>query len=150
MMRNDLIETLRQIVRDDPRYDLDAYLFLREALDLAVRLYNKPLDGPARHITGRELLEAIRQQALKEYGPMSLRVLNSWGVHVTGDFGEIVFNMVEHGVLGKTEDDKKEDFRGCYDFVDAFEKPYLPKVDRDRPAARRGKRRTTDPSAGVA
>lgn len=149
-MRHDLIEALRQIVREDPRYDLDAYLFLREALDVSVRLFNKPADGPARHVTGRELLEAIRQHALQEFGPMALTVLNSWGVRETADFGDIVFNMVERGVLGKTDEDKKEDFRGCYDFVDAFQKPYLPQADRIRPAGRRGKRRTSDPSSGTA
>lgn len=148
-MRHDLIEALRQIVRDDPRYDLDAYLFLRETLDLAVRLFNKPSDGPARHVSGQELLEAIRQHALQEYGPMALRVLQSWGVRRTEDFGEIVFNMVERGVLGKTEEDKKEDFRGCYDFADAFEKPYIPQAERSGPAGRRGKRRRSDPSSGT-
>ena len=146
-MRNDLMEALRQIARDDPRYDLDAYLFLREALDLAVRLFNKPAEGPARHVSGRELLEAVRQHALQEYGPMARRVLESWGVRTTDDFGEIVFNMVGHGVLGKTEEDKKEDFRGCYDFTDAFDKPFLPQAGRKKPAGRREKRRPANPSA---
>jgi uncharacterized repeat protein (TIGR04138 family) len=148
-MRHDLMEALREIVKDDPRYDLDAYLFLREALDVAVRLFNKPADGAARHVSGRELLDAIRRHALDEYGPMALRVLNTWGVRRTDDFGAIVFNMVERGVLGKTDEDKIDDFRGCYDFADAFEKPYLPQADRTRPARRRGpKRRTSDPASG--
>jgi uncharacterized repeat protein (TIGR04138 family) len=148
-MRHDLIEGLRQLVRDDPRFELDAYLFLRETLDLAARLFNKPSEGPARHVSGQELLEAVRQHALQEYGPLALRVLNSWGVRRTEDFGEIVFNMVERGILGKTEEDKKEDFRGCYEFADAFEKPYLPKAERSRTTGRRTKRRTSDPASGT-
>jgi uncharacterized repeat protein (TIGR04138 family) len=147
-MRHDLIEALREIVRDDPRYDLDAYLFLRDALDLAVRLYNKPAEGVSRHVSGRELLEAVRQHALLEYGPMTLRVFHSWGVRKTDDFGDIVFNMVEHGVLGKTDEDKKDDFRGCYDFTDVFEKPYLPAAERV--VRKRGGRRKQGPAAGPA
>jgi uncharacterized repeat protein (TIGR04138 family) len=147
-MRHDLMEALRVIVKDDPRYDLDAYLFLRDSLDLAVRLYNKPTEGKSRHVSGRELLDAVRQQALQEYGPLALRVLNTWGVRRTEDFGEIVFNMVEHGVLGKTDEDKREDFRGCYEFSDAFEKPYLPAAEQV--GRRRSGRRKQGPSAGPA
>jgi uncharacterized repeat protein (TIGR04138 family) len=147
-MRQNLMEALREIVLKDPRYDLDAYLFLRDALDVAVRLYNKPAEGTARHVSGRELLEAIRRHALQEFGPLALRVLNAWGVRKTDDFGEIVFNMVENGVLGKTDEDKREDFRGCYDFSDAFEKPYLPAAMQV--ARKRGGRRKQDPAGGQA
>ncbi len=150
MMHHGFLESIRQIVRDDPRYDIDAYLFLREALDHAVRIFNKPSEGPARHVSGRELLEGIRQYSLAEYGPMTRRVLESWGIRTTEDFGEMVFNMVERGVLGKTDEDKKEDFRGVYDFQTVFEKPYLPREARTSPNARRGKRRAADSSTGTA
>ena len=42
------------------------------------------------------------------------------------DFGEIVFNMVEIGLLAKTEKDARADFQNGYDFTDAFRKPYWP------------------------
>lgn len=143
------MDALREIVKDDPRFDLDAYLFLRESLDVAMRMFNKPADGPSRHVSGRELLEAVRAHALNEYGPMALRVLNTWGVHRTDDFGAIVFNMVERGVLGKTDEDKLEDFKECYDFVEAFDNPYRPASERKQPARRRGKRRPAEPSPGA-
>jgi uncharacterized repeat protein (TIGR04138 family) len=57
---------------------------------------------------------------------MALTVLNSWGVRNTGDFGEIVFNLVETGKLGKTDEDKKEDFTNGYDFHEVFARPFLP------------------------
>ena len=44
----------------------------------------------------------------------------SWGVHRTDDFGEIVFQLVERGLLTKTEEDSKDDFRDVYAFEDAF------------------------------
>ncbi len=46
----------------------------------------------------------------------------------TDDFGEIVFNMVSEGLLGKTENDSREDFKGVYNFDTVFRQPYLPKT----------------------
>ncbi len=129
-------EALSQIVREDPRYDERAYLFLREALDHTIHMLSKPPDGPGRHVTGSELLQGIRDYALKEYGPMAYTVLKHWGVSSSEDFGHIVFNLVEKGVLGKTEEDRKEDFSDGYDFDDAFRKPFQPVCGlRKTPAA---------------
>jgi uncharacterized repeat protein (TIGR04138 family) len=57
---------------------------------------------------------------------MALTVLNEWGIKCCEDFGDIVFNMVEFQLLGKTEQDSREDFKGGYDFEEAFRKPFLP------------------------
>jgi uncharacterized repeat protein (TIGR04138 family) len=57
---------------------------------------------------------------------MAKTVLNRWGVRQCEDFGEIVFNLVEKRILGKTEQDRKEDFSGGYDFDEAFGQPYRP------------------------
>jgi hypothetical protein len=51
-------------------------------------------------------------------------VLNHWNVHRCEDFAEIVFNMVESGILGKSEQDHRDDFKSGYDFDDAFVKPF--------------------------
>ena len=123
-------EALSQIVREDPRYDEHAYLFIREALDHTIQTLDKPTEGPGRHVTGRELLEGIREYALQEFGPMARRVLAHWGVHTCEDFGEIVFNLVNKGILGKTENDQKDDFSGGYDFNESFVQPFLPKTPK--------------------
>ncbi len=117
----------------DPRYAIDAYFFVRAALDFTSKRLNKPTDpnDPRRHVTGRELLEGLRAFALQEFGPMAFTVLNAWGIHRTEDVGEIVFNLVENGVLGKTDQDRREDFANGYDFREAFEKPFLPKKSRE-------------------
>jgi uncharacterized repeat protein (TIGR04138 family) len=131
-------EALEQILREDPRYDEHAYLFLREALDFTIKLLKKPEEGPARHVTGAELLEGIRQYALQEYGPMARTVLGRWGIRRCEDFGEIVFNLVGKGILGRTEQDRKEDFAGGYDFEKAFSEPFRPARTRgQRPEASR-------------
>ena len=120
-------DAVREIVQSDPRYSEDAYFFVREALDFTVRLLGKPeAPGPKRHVTGGELLEGIRKFARQEYGQMALTVLKSWGLQRTEDVGEVVFRMVNMGLLGKTDEDKKKDFANGYDFYQAFTQPYLP------------------------
>ena len=69
-----------------------------------------------QHLTGQQLCEAIRKYALEQYGYMAKCVLNNWGVHGTGDFGEIVFNLIRIGQMRKTPDDRREDFDDVFDF----------------------------------
>jgi len=89
-------------------------------------MLSKPTEGPERHVSGQELLDGIRKYALQEYGPLSRTVLAQWGITTTDDFGQMVFNLVQKGILGKTEQDKIEDFKNGYDFNVAFRKPFLP------------------------
>jgi len=126
------MEAIKNICEKDPRYDLEAYIFIREALDYSIKMLQKPDKGPARHLAGRELLEGLRQYVIEEFGPMALKVLNSWGITKTEDFGEIVFNLVNAGEFGKTDDDKPEDFKNGYSFHDAFAKPFLPTTPPDQ------------------
>ncbi len=128
MKHGDFQETVARIVDEDPRYHEAAYQFMREALDFTIKLLEKPVEGKGRHVSGGELLEGIRQFALKDFGPLTLTVLRTWGITRCEDFGEIVFNMVRHGVLGKTDEDRREDFAGGYDFDTAFRKPFRPRT----------------------
>lgn len=130
-------EVLDKIVAADPRYHREAYDFVREALDFTQKIVAQSAKGPIRHIKGQELLAGIRDYALSIYGPMALMVLVEWGIHRCEDFGEIVFNLVESGILSKTPEDSREDFKGGYDFIKAFKEPFLPKS------------RITTPSKGV-
>jgi uncharacterized repeat protein (TIGR04138 family) len=118
--------TLENILATDTRYHRDAYLFVREALDFTQKLVVKENRGQVRHVTGQELLEGIKQLALQQFGPMVITVFEEWGVKNCRDFGEIVFNMVEIGLLAKTEKDSRDDFQTGYDFDDAFRKPFRP------------------------
>ena len=89
-------------------------------------------------MSGQQLLEGIREFALRQYGPMAITVLDEWGVRRCEDFGEIVFNLVDHGhgLFGKTETDSREDFKGGYDFEEAFKKPFLPGQRTEKPIER--------------
>ena len=119
-------EAVELILAKDSRYTRDAYTFVREALDFTQKLASKGARGTIRHVSGQELLVGIRQFALQQFGPMTMTVLEEWGVRNCSDFGEIVFNMVETGLLAKREKDTREDFKNGYDFEEAFRKPFWP------------------------
>ena len=119
-------QILNSIIASDSRYHRDAYHFVREGLDYTQQTISKQEDGTLRHISGQELLGGMRAHALEEYGPMAQMVLKEWGISRCEDFGEIVFNMVEHDLLARTDEDTRDDFKGGYSFQEAFCQPFLP------------------------
>ncbi len=97
MQKLDFGEKLDLIVEQDSRYDREAYHFLRDALDYTVKQRKKAKEG-GDHVTGQQLLDGIRQFAIKEYGPMVPTVLGYWGVRRCEDFGEMVYNFIREGI----------------------------------------------------
>ncbi len=136
----DFNEVIRAIRRDDTRYAKGAYYFLRQALDYSIKSFHERGElGETNHLSGQQLLEGIREFALDQYGPMARSVLGHWGVKQCEDFGNIVFNLVDSKVLGKTEQDSPEDFSGGYSFRAAFDQPFQPSKIRptiQRPPSR--------------
>ena len=111
----DVEAALRSILAKDTRYPIEAYIFVRESLDHTIALREKK-----GHVRGQELLEGMRALAIQQFGPLTLSVFGSWGLSRTEDIGEIVFNMVEIGILGKTDEDSREDFVDGFDFEKTF------------------------------
>jgi uncharacterized repeat protein (TIGR04138 family) len=116
------------IVRRDPRFHADAYLFLFGALEHTAQELRRVRDIPREQrmrITGEELVRGVRDYGHGEFGPLAKVVLESWGVSETRHIGDIVFNLVDSGLLRKDEKDKREDFDDVFDFqsalVDAYE-----------------------------
>ncbi len=126
MQKIGFAEALDSIVASDPRYQRDAYVFLRDALDFTTKQQKKVRGATVRHVSGPELLGGVRQYALKEFGPMVMTVFDSWGIHSCEDIGNMVFNLIDAGIFGKTEEDSIEDFKNVYDFDEAFVKPFAP------------------------
>src|SRR5438132_12487540 len=119
-------EALESVVANDPRYQRDGYIFLRDALDFTTKHQKKIKGVSVRHVTGPELLDGVRQYALKEFGPMVMTVFDSWGIHSCEDIGHMVFNLIGAGVFGKTEEDSIDDFKNVYDFEEAFVRLFPP------------------------
>ncbi len=131
---------IAKLLEEDSRYTFDAYVFVFEALgfaqnvlDMGNEIYSEPSEEPdlpteeetpEKHVSGQELCEAIRRFALEQYGYMAQTVLNSWGIRSTGDFGEIVFNLIRIGQMRKTPSDCREDFEDVYDFKTAFREEF--------------------------
>jgi uncharacterized repeat protein (TIGR04138 family) len=126
MQKIGFAEALDSIVANDPRYHSDAYVFLRDALDYTTKQQKKTKGASVRHVAGPELLEGVRQYALREFGPMVVTVLSYWGVRSCEDIGNMVFNLIGAGIFGKTEEDSIEDFKNVYDFREVFVKPFEP------------------------
>ncbi len=103
----------------NPRYAESAYLFVLTALHHRLEQLARP-----RHLAGAELADAVRELALRRFGPLARTVLEHWGVHSTSDMGEVVFALVECGVLIKQPGDSREDFEGLFSFEEAFETSY--------------------------
>ena len=108
------------IVNRDPRYRAEAYDFVFDALDFTLQRRG----GGAKHVTGREIMENVKDLAIQQFGFLARSVLASWGVHRTNDFGEIVFNLIDADLLQKTANDRREDFHELYEFGEVFERGF--------------------------
>lgn len=111
----DFYKKVGKIIDGDPRYRADAYEFVLRALWFTQEKLKRK-----GHCSGQELLLGIKEFGLQQYGNMAIAVFEHWGVTTTQDFGKIVYNMIENGIMGKDENDSPEDFKNVYDFQEAF------------------------------
>ena len=108
-----------QIRLREPRFHERAFLFVLSALEFSqTRLPER------RHISGAELAHACRDLALERYGVLARMVLEHWGIRQTEDIGDIVFALVDLGLLISQSNDTRDDFAGVFDFDQAFERDY--------------------------
>jgi len=119
------IERARElIIRQDGRYPIEAFGFLQEGMARAVTsTYGEKLAARPhgeRHVTGRQLCLSLRDLAVERWGFLARHVLAHWRIRATVDFGHMVYLMIEHGMMHKTDEDSLDDFRNVYTFDDAF------------------------------
>jgi uncharacterized repeat protein (TIGR04138 family) len=100
-------------------YDERAYLFVLAGIEFL----QGRLDA-RRHVTGQELAWACRDLALQRFGLVARTVLECWGVRTTADFGEIVYALIDVGLLSAQPGDRVEDFHDVYPFTRAFDETY--------------------------
>lgn len=133
-----LRDDLARVLVRDPRYSIQAYAFIFEAIEYTknlkkrrqprIRARGKVSPG-SRHVSGRELCEGARALALDHYGLMAMTVLNLWGIRSTSDLGEIVYNLIASGDLEKAPSDSRTDFDNVFDFEAAFRRDYVLELD---------------------
>ena len=136
-------QAIGKLREENPKYAPAAYHFIRRALDHALRkLKREDMDRPA-HVSGKELLEGFRDLALEEYGPLAKTVLEDWGITQCSEVGEVVFQLVRMGVLGKNDNDVIEDFKELWTFAEAFDVPFRPQAVE---VPKKAKGRTASPT----
>jgi uncharacterized repeat protein (TIGR04138 family) len=115
--------SMEEVILADGRYPLEAFAFLHEALTKAVeKVHGTSEPGEKqRHVTGQQLCLGVRDLALERWGRLARTVLARWNIRETIDFGRMVYLLIEHNFMKKTEADSIEDFRDVYDFDEAFQ-----------------------------
>jgi uncharacterized repeat protein (TIGR04138 family) len=118
---------IQELVRQDPRHPREAYHFVFAGLARAQQMRSAEVGsaGGRQHVRGPELLEALRDLALDEFGPLAYRVLCAWNIRRTEDFGRLVFSLIGAGLLSGTPEDSLVDFADGYEFTSAFVDPFV-------------------------
>lgn len=111
MQNNELKDKIAHILKRDKTYPSDAYEFVSAAVIFTVEQLKAE-----KHINARQLLEGIKEYAVKQYGPFSGEVLKNWGLRNASDAGKIVFALVAEKALSASEEDSIEDFNLDFDF----------------------------------
>jgi uncharacterized repeat protein (TIGR04138 family) len=123
-------KTLEEVLRKDRRYARMAYYFVRDGLAFTAKERGERGEnqhdnkGEDTHVTGQELLNGLRLFALEQYGPMACTLLKRWGLSHSRDFGDIVYNLIECSLFGRSETDSKDDFEGGFDFETDLHAPF--------------------------
>jgi uncharacterized repeat protein (TIGR04138 family) len=103
----------------EPRFDEPAYFYVLGALEYCQQRLDE-----RRHISGKELALACRDLALEKFGVMAGLVLEHWGVRSSADLGDVVFTLVDLGLLMSQPTDSREEFADVFDFDQAFAREY--------------------------
>ena len=103
----------------ESRFDEKAFLFVLAAIKFCQQRLPE-----RRHLSGRELALGCRDLALERYGVLARSVLEHWGLTNSASIGEIVFALVDVGLLSAQPTDSAADFLDVFDFHEAFDRNY--------------------------
>jgi len=115
----DYMLKIEALVKKHKEYKTEAYHFVMAGLNATLSDM-----GEHRHLSGQELSNGIKDYALNQYGPLTIAVLEHWGLKETFDFGKVVYYLIDSKLMTKTEEDTVEDFKDVYAFEDVFKKNY--------------------------
>ena len=127
MQPTQFTDAVQAVAEREPRFDIGAYFFLKEALDFTVKRVMESNDGEHRHVSASELLIGFRDLSIREFGPMASTMMSEWGVHSCSDIGQMVFLLIEEGVFGKQDSDTLEDFAELFPLHETLTAPFIPK-----------------------
>ncbi len=119
-------DQVASIVKVEPRYAFDGYLFIHDAVIHTIDRLKLDNNEEPSHITGQQLLKSVKLLAIERFGPLAYDVFSEWHIRDGGDVGNIVFTMVKHNLLTCTENDSLEDFQDNSSFKTILTEPFLP------------------------
>ena len=114
-MNSDPEKRLQEVLLNHPEFPLAAYHAIHKGLDHTVKM-----KGEVGHVSGQELALGMAAYLRDEFGPFARLVLDGWGIRTTADFGKLVYNLIEGGLMRKQDADDITDFVDVYDFEDVF------------------------------
>ena len=129
MQKERLDQAIIRIISKDKRFNPEAYFFLKEALDYTTQEISSKVRGNSKHVSAMQLLHGFRDLALTEFGPMAATLFDEWGIKSCADIGDMVFLLIQEGVFGKQDNDRREDFEEIFSFEKVFVDPFLPQSD---------------------
>ena len=124
MSEPDFDSAITKVLQRDPRYARAAYTFAFFALEFTLREHLKLKEEHRRHVSARELLEGMCAAAIDQFGAMAESVWESWGIHTTTDWGNIVFNLISVDLMKQNDEDKFEDFKDVFSLEEAFKRAW--------------------------
>ena len=114
-------KSIEEIVAEDGRYHMNAFNFLHKALVQSCVQHHPDPEDPQKHVTGQQLSQSIASLAREQWGLMAPTVLKSWNVYKSIDFGNMVYLLIDHDFMNKTDGDSLEDFRDVFDVETDFD-----------------------------
>ena len=120
----ELLKKITDLAEKDGRYRKEAFIFILAALEYTLSKLSE-----RRHLTGQEFSKGIAEYAREQYGYLAKTVLAHWGITQTRDYGEIVYLLIDIGLMSKTEKDTIEDFYDVYNFDEEFNWPNTKSTD---------------------
>ncbi len=107
---------VEKLAMEDGRYSPKAFMIVLEALHMGT--------PEKRHISGAELSHAVLELVRGLYGVSARMVLHEWGLKTTRDIGEVVFLLVNGGIMRAAPGDRIEDFDDLFDLSEQLEENY--------------------------
>jgi len=121
MESHELKQRFEDLLSRESKYPRHAYYLVQQATNLARDGRLAP-DGSLHHVSARELLEALRDHAVRKWGNDARDFLAAIGIKTSDDVGEIVYNLVAIGGMRTSEKDSRAEFTGTFDFEQEFPK----------------------------
>ena len=114
-------QRIEQLSSTTGTFPVEAYLLVFDALNKCLLAHKKTRLEP---ISALELSQAMAEILRDGFGPFASHLLQKWGIRSTNDFGRLVYELVDAGLLALNEGDTIEDFNELFPLMDFLNEPF--------------------------